>query len=183
MARRYVDTVHAVWQAERAITENTAFSEAVARGLHKFTAYKDEYEVARLLVDPAFLADVQAQVPGGEKLTYRLHPPVLRAMGRAKKVGFGPKSHAALKLLAKGKVLRGTKLDPFGYAHVRKVERELLAHYTDMVCRLAAELSADNYAHAVEAAGLPDLVRGYEDVKLGNVELYRARLRDLGITA
>ncbi len=183
VARRYVDTVHRVWQAERAITENTAFSEAVARGLHKFTAYKDEYEVARLLVDPAFLADVQAQVPGGEKLTYRLHPPVLRAMGRAKKVGFGPKSHVALKLLAKGKVLRGTKLDPFGYAHVRKVERELLAHYTDMVCRLAAELSADNYAHAVEAAGLPDLVRGYEDVKLGNVELYRARLRDLGITA
>jgi indolepyruvate ferredoxin oxidoreductase len=88
-----------------------------------------------------------------------------------------------LKLLAKGKVLRGTKLDPFGYAHVRKVERELLAHYTDMVRRLAAELSTDNYSTAVEAAGLPDMVRGYEDVKLGNVELYRARLRDLGIQA
>ncbi|MCV7334410.1 MULTISPECIES: indolepyruvate ferredoxin oxidoreductase family protein [Mycolicibacterium] len=183
VARHYVETVHTVWQSERAITERTEFSEAVARGLHKFTAYKDEYEVARLLVDPAFLADVQAQVPGGENLTYRLHPPVLRAMGRTKKVGFGPKSHAALKLLAKGKVLRGTKLDPFGYAHVRKVERELLAHYIGMVRRLAAELSVDNYAQAVEAAGLPDLVRGYEDVKLGNVELYRARLRDLGITA
>ncbi|OCB50488.1 indolepyruvate ferredoxin oxidoreductase [Mycobacterium vulneris] len=183
VARRYVETVHTAWQAERAITERTAFSEAVARGLHKFTAYKDEYEVARLLVDPAFLADVQAQVPGGENLTYRLHPPVLRAMGRSKKVGFRPKSHVALKLLAKGKMLRGTKFDPFGYAHVRKVERELLVQYTDMVRRLAAELSADNYAQAVEAAGLPDLVRGYEDVKLGNVELYRARLRDLGITA
>jgi indolepyruvate ferredoxin oxidoreductase len=183
VARRYVDTVDSVWQAERAVTERTAFSEAVARGLHKFTAYKDEYEVARLLVDPAFLADVQAQLPGGEKLTYRLRPPVLRAMGRKKKVGFGPRLHVALKLLAKGKVLRGTKLDPFGYAHVRKVERELLSHYTDMVRRLAAELSADNYAAAVEAAGLPDIVRGYEDVKLGNVELYRARLRQLGITA
>lgn len=182
IARRYVDAVQYVWQSERAVTDKTAFSEAVARGLHKFTAYKDEYEVARLLVDPAFLADVQAQVPGGENLTYRLHPPALRAIGRSKKVGFGPRSHVALKLLAKAKVLRGTKLDPFGYAHVRKVERQLLSHYTDMVIGLAAALSADNYDTAVEAAGLPDLVRGYEDVKLGNVELYRARLRDLGIT-
>lgn len=183
IARRYVDAVQSVWQSERAVTENTAFSEAVARGLHKFTAYKDEYEVARLLVDPAFLADVQAQVPGGENLTYRLHPPVLRAMGRAKKVGFGPKSHVALKLLAKGKVLRGTKLDPFGYAHVRKVERELLSHYTDVVLGLAAALTVDNYAAAVEVAALPDIVRGYEDVKLGNIELYWSRLRDLGIAA
>lgn len=183
IARRYVDAVQSVWQSERAVTGNTAFSEAVARGLHKFTAYKDEYEVARLLVDPAFLADVQAHVPGGDNLTYRLHPPALRAVGRSKKVGFGPRSHVALKLLAKGKVLRGTKLDPFGYAHVRKVERQLLSDYTDMVLGLAAALNADNYATAVEAAGLPDMVRGYEGVKLGNVELYRTRLRDLGITA
>ena len=95
-------------------TERTEFSEAVAKGLFKLTAYKDEYEVARMLVDPAFLADVSAQVPGGEQLTYKLHPPVLKAMGRKKKIGFGPKSHVALKLLAKGKKLRGTKLDPFG---------------------------------------------------------------------
>jgi len=183
VARRYVETVQAVWQLERTITDNTAFSEAVARGLHKFTAYKDEYEVARLLVDPAFLADVQAQVPGGENLTYRLHPPALRAMGHTKKVGFGPKSHVALKMLAKAKVVRGTKLDPFGYAHVRKVERQLLSHYTAMVLRLATELTTDNYATAVAAAGLPDIVRGYEDVKLGNVELYWARLRELGIPA
>ena len=122
-------------------------------------------------------------MPGGENLTYRLHPPALRAMGRTKKVGFGPKSHVALKMLAKAKVVRGTKLDPFGYAHVRKVERQLLSHYTAMVLRLAAELTADNYATAVAAAGLPDIVRGYEDVKLGNVELYWARLRELGIPA
>ncbi len=183
VARRYVDTVAFVWNAERAVTERTEFSAAVARGLHKFTAYKDEYEVARLLVDPAFLADVQDQVPGGRQLTYRLHPPVLRALGRRKKVGFGPKSHVALKMLAKGKMLRGTKLDPFGYAHVRRVERELLAHYTAVVRRLAAGLAVGNYDTAVTVAGLPDVVRGYEDVKLGNVELYRARLRELGIQA
>ncbi|MFE4460378.1 DUF6537 domain-containing protein, partial [Nocardia tengchongensis] len=96
-----------------------------------------------------------AQVPGGENLTYKLHPPVLRALGRKKKIGLAPKSHVALKLLAKGKALRGTKLDPFGYAHVRKVERELLSHYTGMVARLAANLSPDTYVTATEAAGLP----------------------------
>ncbi|MGW4352641.1 indolepyruvate ferredoxin oxidoreductase family protein [Nocardia sp. NPDC004582] len=181
VARRYIDTVQAAWTAERAITERTDFSAAVARGLYKFTAYKDEYEVARLLVDPAFLDEVKAQVPGGENLTYKLHPPVLRALGRTKKIGLAPKSHVALKLLAKGKALRGTKLDPFGYAHVRKVERELLSHYTEMVHRLATGLTADGYVTAVEAAALPDVVRGYEDVKLGNVELYRARLRELGL--
>ncbi|MFD4460449.1 indolepyruvate ferredoxin oxidoreductase family protein [Nocardia sp. NPDC058480] len=181
VARRYIETVESVWAAERSVTERTDFSEAVARGLFKFTAYKDEYEVARLLVDPDFLADVQAQVPGGEKLTYKLHPPVLRAMGRDKKIGLRPKSHVALKVLAKGKFLRGTKLDPFGYAHVRKVERELLAHYTELVRRLADDLTAENYETATEAAALTDVVRGYEDIKLGNVELYRARLRELGI--
>ncbi|GAA4473873.1 indolepyruvate ferredoxin oxidoreductase family protein [Rhodococcus olei] len=182
VARRYVDTVQSVWAAERSVTDRTAFTEAVARGLYKFTAYKDEYEVARMLVDPAFVVDVQAQVPGGTDLTYKLHPPALRALGRTKKIGLRPKSHVALKLLAKGKVLRGTKLDPFGYAHVRRVERELLAHYTATVRELAATLTVDSYDRAAEIAGLPDLVRGYESVKLGNVELYRDRLRELGVT-
>ena len=49
------------------------------------TAYKDEYEVARMLVDPAFIEDVKSQVPAGENLTYKLHPPILRVMGRKKK--------------------------------------------------------------------------------------------------
>lgn len=181
VAHRYLETVQAAWTAERAVTDRTEFSEAVARGLHKLTAYKDEYEVARLLVDPDFLADVEAQVPGGRRLTYKLHPPALRALGRKKKIGLAPKSHVALKLLAKGKVLRGTRLDPFGYAHVRKVERELLADYTAMIHRLAADLTPETYSAAMEAAGLPDLVRGYENVKLANVELYRARLRELGL--
>ncbi|EME14518.1 indolepyruvate ferredoxin oxidoreductase family protein [Rhodococcus triatomae] len=182
VARRYVETVQAIWEAERAVTDRTEFSEAVARGLHKFTAYKDEYEVARLLVDPDFLADVGSQVAGGTRLTYKLHPPALRALGRKKKIGLTPKSHGALRLLAKGKVLRGTKLDPFGYAHVRRVERELLAHYTATVRELAATLTTDSYDRAAEIASLADLVRGYESVKLDNVELYRTRLRELGVT-
>jgi len=89
-ARRYLKVVRAAWTAERALGERTDYSEAVAHGLHKLTAYKDEYEVARLLTDPEFERRLAAEVPGGVKLRYRLHPPVLRAMGRDKKIAFGP---------------------------------------------------------------------------------------------
>jgi indolepyruvate ferredoxin oxidoreductase len=183
VARRYVTLLQSIWTAERAVGDRTEFSEAVAKGLYKFTAYKDEYEVARLLTDPQFLSYVKSEVPAGEKLTYKLHPPVLRAMGRKKKIGLGPRSHVALRILAKGKRLRGTKFDPFGYAHVRTVERSLATGYADVVTRLAAELDPTNYDRAVEVAGLPDMVRGYEDVKLASVEAYHARLSELGITA
>ncbi|MGW4714670.1 indolepyruvate ferredoxin oxidoreductase family protein [Nocardia sp. NPDC004260] len=180
-ARDYVATMQRVWAAEREVTDRTEFSEQVARGLYKFTAYKDEYEVARRLTDPSFLAEVAAQVPEGANLTYRLHPPVLRALGRKDKIGMGPGSHFALRLLAKGKRLRGTRFDPFGYAHVRRVERELRTHYTAMVIDLAEGLDRSGYDRAVRAAALADVVRGYEDIKLANVADYAERLRELGI--
>jgi indolepyruvate ferredoxin oxidoreductase len=183
VARRYVTLLQSIWTAERAVGDRTEFSEAVAKGLYKFMAYKDEYEVARLLTDPQFLSYVKSEVPAGENLTYKLHPPVLRAMGRRKKIGLGPRSHVALRILAKGKRLRGTKFDPFGYAHVRRVERSLLTEYVDAVTRLAGELDQTNYDRAVEVASLADMVRGYEDVKLASVEAYHARLSELGITA
>lgn len=181
VAREYVRTMQDIWDAQCRVTGRTEFSEQVARGLYKFTAYKDEYEVARRLTDPAFLDEVATTVPDGANLTYRLHPPALRAMGRKKKIGFAPRSHFALRLLAKGKRLRGTKFDPFGYAHVRRVERELLAHYTEMVTTLAHHLDASGYDRAVQLAALADVVRGYEEVKLANVAEYVAQLRELGI--
>ncbi len=183
VARRYVDVLQSVWAAERAGGDRTEFSEAVANGLYKFTAYKDEYEVARLLTEPQFIEQVTSEFPAGGKLTYRLHPPALRAMGWRKKIGLGPRSHVALRVLARGKRLRGSMFDPFGYSHVRRIERGLLAEYTRVVTRLADELNRTNYDRAVEVAGLPDMVRGYEDVKLASVEAYRARLRELGVVA
>jgi indolepyruvate ferredoxin oxidoreductase len=181
-AARYVADVLAVWRAERALGEDSAFSEAVARGLHKFIAYKDEYEVARLLTDPAFEARLRTEVPGGTRLRYRLHPPIFKAMGRQKKIALGPWMRPGLQLLAKGRVVRGTPLDPFGYTAIRKLERELRDSYRALVLRLADELSVESYSRAVAAAEAADLVRGYEDVKLANVERYRAKLAELGIS-
>jgi indolepyruvate ferredoxin oxidoreductase len=75
--------------------------------------------------------------------------------------------------------LRGTRLDPFGYATVRRVERELIVEYRNLIRELSWSLTADNHALAVEIAQLPDMVRGYEHVKLANVARYRDRVAEL----
>lgn len=180
-ARDYLDVLREVWVAERAVTSDTGFSQAVARGLHKLTAYKDEYEVARLLTDPAFEARLSDEVPGGRRMRYRLHPPMLRAMGYRRKIALGPAWRPVLRLLARGKALRGTPLDPFGRTAMRRQERELRDRYRAMVLRLAGDLSAGSYDTAVAAAGAAVLIRGYEDVKLAGVIRYRERLTELGI--
>ncbi|HTK61982.1 MAG TPA: indolepyruvate ferredoxin oxidoreductase family protein [Pseudonocardia sp.] len=180
-ARGYLDVVVAAWRAERGIGERTDYSEAVARGLHKLTAYKDEYEVARLLTEPEFEAKLSAEVPGGTKMRYRLHPPLLRAMGRNEKIAFGPWLRPGLRTLAKAKRLRGTALDPFGRTEVRRLERELRDSYTAMLGRLTGSLTEGSYDTAVAAAEAADLVRGYEEVKIGNVARYRERLAELGV--
>ncbi|HYZ07511.1 MAG TPA: indolepyruvate ferredoxin oxidoreductase family protein, partial [Pseudonocardiaceae bacterium] len=180
-AREYLDVLRVVWAAERQVGADTAFSEAVARGLHKLTAYKDEYEVARLLTDPAFTARLAEEVPGGRRMRYRLHPPTLRAMGRGRKLALGPAWTPVLRLLARGKRLRGTAFDPFGRTEMRRTERALRDGYRVMVQRLAGELTAQSYATAVAAAQAADLVRGYEDVKMAGVRTYRQRLAELGL--
>ena len=142
-------------------------------------AYKDEYEVARLLVDPRAEAAVRAEFGAGARVSYRLHPPLLRALGMKRKLKLGPWFRPAFQLLRAGKIVRGTRLDPFGYTQVRRIERELIDEYTAIIDDLAGELSSETYQRAVEIARLPDLVRGYENIKLASAALYRARLKEL----
>jgi len=172
--RRRVDNVR---DAERRIGhESSALTVAVARNLHKLMAYKDEYEVARLaLLDES--QERYRRVGGPDtQITYHLHPPMLRSLGVDKKLKFvrtGPPSFAALRSM---KRLRGTKLDPFGRAEIRKIEREMVPEFEDVVDRLLRGLSTANLADAVEIASLPDQVRGYEDIKLRRAEAYRLEL-------
>jgi indolepyruvate ferredoxin oxidoreductase len=52
-------------------------SRAVAAGLFKLMAYKDEYEVARLYTEPAFRAKIAGMFEGDYKLRFHLAPPLL----------------------------------------------------------------------------------------------------------
>jgi len=180
-ARHYIELVERAWMAERALGERSDFSAAVATGLAHLWAYKDEYEVARLLTRPELLDEVRAQVPGATGVKYNLHPPLLRGMGLDSKLHLPlATSRPVLRVLAKGKRLRGTPLDPFARAHVRRVERELAASHTGLVERLIATLTESSYDTAAQAAAAAEIIRGYEHVKLGNVERYHQRLAELG---
>jgi indolepyruvate ferredoxin oxidoreductase len=180
-AARFIDAVTQVWLQERKVTERTDLSRAAASNLFKLTAYKDEYEVARMLIDPAFVQSVTAQFPGAGKLTYKLHPPVLKVLGRKKKISMTPGTHVALRLLAKAKVLRGKVIDPFGHTRMRRLERKLLAHYDATIRELSATLSSETYDKVAAVASAPELIRGYEEVKMRNVQAYAARLSELGV--
>jgi indolepyruvate ferredoxin oxidoreductase len=106
-----------------------------------------------------------------------LHPPLLRALGLKRKLKLGSWFVPAFRLLYRMRRLRGTRLDPFGRARVRRVERELIEEYEQLVAEALTLLAPDNHADIVELLALPDLVRGYEEIKLRNVALYRKRVR------
>jgi indolepyruvate ferredoxin oxidoreductase len=154
-------------------------TETVARNLHKLMAYKDEYEIARLALDPAFRQQVDATFGPGGKVSYRLHPPLLRAMGLQRKIALGRWFDGAFVTLRAMRRVRGSRADIFGYSRMRRLERELIAEYRASIEAALPLLRPDTQPLVVAIAALPDLIRGYEGVKLANVERYRAELESL----
>ena len=176
-AERYADFVAEVCEHERG-TGGTQVSEAVARGLHKLMAYKDEYEVARLHLDPAQRRRIAAQFGDGARIRYKLHPPILRALGINRKVSVGPWFDAPFTLLHRMRFLRGTPIDPFGHTHVRRLERTLPDDYRTIV-RNALPSVATNPATVTAICELADIVRGYENIKLRNIDAFRKQAAQL----
>ncbi len=181
-ARQYVEFVARVRAAEQqAVPGTSRLAEAVARYLFKLMAYKDEYEVARLHLAQAWPAQLADEYPDGVQVRYHLHPPILRALGLRRKMALGqPWLDRVFRLLVGLRRLRGTALDPFGRAHVRRVERALIGEYRALVDKALVGLSPESHERAVKLASLPDLIRGYEGVKLRNVERFRHEVRALG---
>jgi len=178
-AARFLATVERVAAAEAtAVAGSVDLTRSAAHGLHRFMAYKDEYEVARLMVAPEAEQSVRAAGGTASTMAFHLHPPLLRAMGVDRKLRFTARSRRSFALLAKGKRLRGTIADPFGRAEVRRVERELIDEYEQLLDRLLAglraETSAERLQQAVEIADLADAVRGFEDLKLRRAAEYRS---------
>jgi indolepyruvate ferredoxin oxidoreductase len=174
-AKPYQQLVERVRAAEQPLGKTT-LSEAVAHGLFRLMAYKDEYEVARLHADTGFRERVQAQFEGDFKIHYHLAPPLVAKKndkGELVKRKFGPSTFHLFRLLARLKGLRGTPLDVFGYTGERRTERALIAEYRKTVEELIGRLAPGNHALAVEIARLPDSIRGYGHVKARNLEAVR----------
>ncbi|MGA3036767.1 MAG: indolepyruvate ferredoxin oxidoreductase family protein [Vulcanimicrobiaceae bacterium] len=179
-AARYVNAVLRVAERERALSgKDGPLTRTVIRSLHKLLAYKDEYEVARLYVDGAFSTRSRALFTSPRKMWYNLHPPILRSLGLKRKVRLGSWFTPVLRVLASAKVVRGTPWDIFGYAKVRRVERELIVWYEETVASVLARVSESNLAASQEILEIPDSIRGYEDVKLGNVTRAQFRAQEL----
>lgn len=177
-AARYLTRVIAVLDAETAARKpghNHEVTAAVIDGLHKMMAYKDEYEVARLLTRSTFEQRVAEQFSGPVRLHYHLQPPLARTFGLKGKVRVGPWLRPALKALSGLRFLRGTVLDPFGAVAARREERALLAWYEDLLGEALPLLKASNAPRLAELLGLPDTIRGYEAVKSVNAAEAQAR--------
>jgi indolepyruvate ferredoxin oxidoreductase len=174
-AQTYQAFVQKVQAAEAAAFEGapgapgkTTLTEAVARYLFKLMAYKDEYEVARLHTDTAFLDKVNGMFEGDFKLNYHLAPPMIakkNEKGELLKQPFGPWMLGAFRLLARLKGLRGTPLDIFGKTDERRTERALIGQYRASVEEVLQSLTAANHATAVEIARIPEQIKGYGHVK------------------
>jgi indolepyruvate ferredoxin oxidoreductase len=175
-ARRWAELVRRVHVAEQERAPgHSEITETVARQLYKLMAYKDEYEVARLHLDAVERAKLGAEFGEDARVYFMLHPPLLRALGLKRKLKLGRWFVPGFRMLYRMRRLRGTRLDPFGHAKVRRVERALITEYEALVEDALSLLTPDTHATALELLELPDVIRGYEEIKLRNVVLFRKR--------
>ena len=142
---------------------------AASKGYHKLLSYKDEYEVARLLLSSRTQAE--AEFEGDFKMSFNLAPPMLSKIGpdgRPMKRVFGPWLERPLRMLARLKFLRGTPLDIFGYSAERRMERALIKQYEKDIATVLPALSDATRDATVALAELPMQIRGFGPVKAQN---------------
>ena len=163
----------------------SGLAEAVARGYHKLLAYKDEYEVGRLYTSPAFEKALAEQFEAHGKLAFHLAPPLLarrdKVTGEPRKMQFGAWMMPLFRLLAKGKGLRGTAWDVFGYTAERKLERQMIADYEALLDEIGQRLTPATHATAVALASLALDVKGFGHIKLRNYK--KAKKREAALLA
>jgi indolepyruvate ferredoxin oxidoreductase len=183
-ARRYRALVAKVEAAEAKLpAADGKLARAAAHVAAKLMTYKDEYEVARLYVDPTFALRMRETFEGDFALNFNLAPPMLsrrdKSTGRPIKQRLGPWMMRGFKILARLRVLRGTPLDIFGYQSHRRTERALVNEYAALVDQVLARLTASNHAAAETVLRAHDKVRGYDVVKEANLAKVRLALPEL----
>ncbi|MGA1420062.1 MAG: DUF6537 domain-containing protein, partial [Ilumatobacteraceae bacterium] len=177
-ARRYLAVVEQAIETDAKLNAESRFTHHVIRQTHKLMAYKDEYEVARLMLHDDARAEGRRVAGERGRVSMLLHPPFLRAIGIKRKIRFPEWLLPLFAVLAWGKILRGTPLDVFGYTAVRRAERRLRDEYLGRMQEIGAHPARFGLSVAVRLAELPDLVRGYEHIKMRCVADYDEQVRD-----
>jgi indolepyruvate ferredoxin oxidoreductase len=183
LAQRYRALVERVRRAETALGNGSdALTDAVARQYARLLAVKDEYEVARLYSDGAFVRSLGEQFERWDAIRFHMAPPLLArrgADGRPRKIAFGRWLMPAMRVLARARRVRGRWFDPFGHTAERRLERQLARDYEALIGEVLALLTAERHAQAVALARLPETIRGYGHVKLANLASVEVRWREL----
>lgn len=170
LAARYRARLQAVIARERAVRpESEALARTVARAYFRLLAYKDEYEVARLFASREFRAELAETFETPRRIEFYLAPPLLAKRdprtGHLVKRRFGGWMMPVFHLLKWGRVLRGTRLDPFGRTEERRAERAWIAEYESWLERFSRELTAENFDLVLALAAIPERIRGFGHVK------------------
>jgi indolepyruvate ferredoxin oxidoreductase len=146
---------------------------SVAHGYDRVLAYKDEYEVARLLTQPEFRKGLEEAFEGDTRIALNLAPPFLAKpgpTGRPEKREFGPWMLSVLGVLARLKGLRGTPLDLFGRTEERRAERALIGQYEADVEKVLSLLDDRTAPKALALLDLYNQIRGFGPVKAAAME-------------
>ncbi|MCD9149161.1 indolepyruvate ferredoxin oxidoreductase family protein [Pseudophaeobacter flagellatus] len=176
-ANRYTDTLA---EFRRQLPKDSAeeLTEAAARSLFKLMAYKDEFEVARLMTSTSFSDQLAEEFEGDYSVNYHLAPPLLSrkkdARGRPLKKRFGPWLRPALSLLTRAKRLRGTSFNPFGYHEEARLHRSLLAWYEAALRSVSTEYDSKKHSDCLAILTAPMEIRGYGPVRLEAAHKHRA---------
>jgi indolepyruvate ferredoxin oxidoreductase len=145
-------------------------------------AYKDEYEVARMLSSAELLAELDKTFTRGGRYIFNLAPPIFggrKISGRQRKRAFDARlMRPIFALMAKGKAVRGSPLDPFGWSTERRMERQLIVDYETLVQDVLRNLSAANHTAGVRLLTLVDSVRGFGPVKEAAIAAYQCAVID-----
>jgi indolepyruvate ferredoxin oxidoreductase len=183
-AKEYVDFIANVHNEEKQSQNSSLLTQNVAKYLFKLMAVKDEYEVARLSLKPELEAAIQSEFGSSAKVNFMLHPPIMKKLenipllnklpGVKSKLSLGKWFKVFFVLLKNLKFLRGTKLDFMAWfsADVRKADTEVLAHYKTVITENLPSIKNGGYDKMIKFSALPDVIRGYEEVRLETLNTY-----------
>ncbi|MCH7391249.1 indolepyruvate ferredoxin oxidoreductase family protein [Acinetobacter dispersus] len=154
-----------------------ALAKTIATQLYRVMAYKDEYEVARLLTGASFKKSIESQFGRGVRLSYHLAPLTLGT--NVRKRIFGYWMRFPMMLLARLQWLRESFFDPFARQQERQYEHAWRDRYIAFVETLISSPNSYDLSIAEQIAELPAEVRGFGHIKMQAMQSANQRWDEL----
>jgi indolepyruvate ferredoxin oxidoreductase len=178
-AQKYQRLIEQLARKEADHQKLVGITEVAAKYLFKLMAYKDEYEVARLHSDGVFKKKISDMFEGDYKIKYHLAPPLFSRKdpdtGHLKKSEYGSWMSLVFRSLSRLKFLRGTRFDIFGYTAERRMERQLIKDYIEIIDKIVESAEVINADVVRDLLALPDEIRGFGHVKEANVAAVKVK--------